>query len=377
MFQNRRFKGLVGISIAILCAVLFATRLPANLSESMLYRGSQGPEVSALQQQLQEKGYLDGEVDGIYGIQTKQAVQQLQREAGIAVDGIVGPQTRGVFAPQRAAQASVTPTARATLMANVPEEAALMPPDIQAILDRGKLRVSLLGRDNPPFFLVDSKKAAEEQPLVGLDVNIAEALASELGVEVEFIRAAQTFDEVVDWVYRGEADLAISKLSQTLKRARKVRFSQPYLIMRQGLLVNRLQLAKVANGEQPALAIRNLSGRVAVIKDSSYVNFTKEKFPEAKAVEYPNWEAAIAAVVSGDVVAAYRDELEVKKVALVKPDVALQLQTVALTDTRDAIAIAVPWSSLQLLAFVNQYFQTADMNYTADTLLEKYANLVQ
>jgi len=67
----------------------------------------------------------------------------------------------------------------------------------------------------------------------------------------------------------------------------------------------------------------------------------------------------------------------VKKVALVKPDVALQLQTVALTDTRDAIAIAVPWSSLQLLAFVNQYLQTVDMNYTADTLLEKYVDLVQ
>jgi polar amino acid transport system substrate-binding protein len=370
VFQHRRFKLWAWVGIVILCAVLFATRLPANLSESLLYRGSQGPEVTALQQQLQQKGYFDGEVDGIYGTQTKQAVQQLQQEAGIAVDGIVGPQTRGFLAPQRS-----TPAVKATLMANVPEEAALMPPDIQAILDRGKLRVSLLGRDNPPFFLVDAEKAAEEQPLVGLDVNIAEALAEELGVEVEFIRAAQTFDEVVDLVYRGDADLAISKLSQTLKRARKVRFSQPYLTMRQGLLVNRLQLAKVANGEQPALAIRNLRGRIAAIEDSSYVNFTKEKFPEAEVVEYPSWDAAIAAVVSGDVVAAYRDELEVKKVALVQPDVALQLQTVALTDTRDAIAIAVPWSSLQLLAFVNQYFQTVDMNYTADTLLEKYADL--
>lgn len=377
MFQHRRFKWIIWISIAILCAVLFATRLPANLSESLLYRGSQGSEVAALQQKLQQKGYLEGEVDGIYGIQTQQAVRQLQREAGIAVDGIVGPQTRGVLTSQGGERASGTSAVAATLVANAPEDPALMPPDIQAILDRGKLRVSLLGRDNPPFFLVDEDKAAEDQPLVGLDVNIAEALAEELGVEVEFIREAQTFDDVVDLVYRGEADLAISKLSQTLKRARKIRFSEPYLTMRQGLLVNRLQLTKVANGEQPAVAIRNLSGRIGVIKDSSYVNFTKEKFPNGSVVEYPNWEATIAAVVAGEVVAAYRDELEVKKVALVKPDVALQLQTVALTDTRDAIAIAVPWSSGQLLAFVNQYLQSTDMNYTADTLLQKYANLVQ
>jgi polar amino acid transport system substrate-binding protein len=386
VFQHRRsivkFLALAATiaAIAILVVVVplpFTANLRANVSQAWLDLGSQGVEVEILQNHLQQQGYLEGEVDGIYGTQTKQAVRQLQRQAGIGADGIVGPQTQTVLsqriAPQRQ---NSTAAVVASEFATDAEDTAWMSPDMQRILTRGTLRIAMLGRDNPPFFVAVQSGSMEDEQLVGLDVKIAQALAQELEVEVEFDRSATTFDEVVDLVYRGNADLAISKLSQTLKRARKVRFSEPYLTMRQGLLVNRLQLAKVANGRQPAVAIRELSKRIGVIQDSSYVNFTKEKFPNATAVEYPTWQAAIEAVVKGDVLAAYRDELEVKKVARAQPDAALQLQTVALTDTRDAIAIAVPWQSLQLLAFVNQYLQTVNMNYTADTLLEEYADLV-
>ncbi|MEC4804192.1 MAG: transporter substrate-binding domain-containing protein [Jaaginema sp. PMC 1080.18] len=379
MFRQYR-PGLKLIAIACIVVIvcgLLTTRLPANLAQDLLYRGSQGPEVTKLQHTLQRQGYLEGEADGIYGRETQQAVRKMQKTAGIAVDGIVGPQTSSVLLKNSGNSSLGMSQAQATTVSEDSSDLALMPPDIQDILDRGTLRVALLGRDNPPFFRVDEDRGSRDEPLEGLDIAIASALAGELDVEVEFIRSAQTFDEVVELVYRREADLAISKLSQTLKRARRVRFSQPYVTMRQALLVNRLQLAKVSNGDTPAAAIRNFNGSMAVIEDSSYVNFTRERFPKATVVEYPTWKEAIAAVVSGEVVAAYRDELEVKKVALLQPDVALQLQTVALTDTKDAIAVAVPWSNTQLLAFVNQYFQTVDANYTADKVLEKYSDLLE
>lgn len=109
-----------------------------------------------------------------------------------------------------------------------------MPPDVQRILDRGKLVVALLDQDNPPFFRAD---AADQ--LTGLDIDLARAIADQLGVEVEFNRSAKTFDSVIKTVYNAQADLAISKLSRTLSRAKSIRFSSPYLKMRQGLLVNR------------------------------------------------------------------------------------------------------------------------------------------
>ncbi|NJO80352.1 MAG: transporter substrate-binding domain-containing protein [Cyanobacteria bacterium RM1_2_2] len=209
----------------------------------------------------------------------------------------------------------------------------------------------------------------------GLDAQVARSLADQLGVEVEFNRSANTFDQVVKTVYQLDADLAISKLSRTLNRAKLVRFTQPYVTMRQGLLVNRLQIAQQANGRNIAEVIRSLEGKVGVIQGSSYVGFLQKKFPKAEIVEFPSWSAAIDAVIRGDVLATYRDELEVKKIVLSKPDAALQFQTIALTDTEDSIAIALPWDSQHLLAFVNQSLEMMQINHTADSLLQDYTNV--
>lgn len=242
-----------------------------------------------------------------------------------------------------------------------------MPPDIQRILQRGKLIVATLNQDNPPFFVTNAAGKLE-----GLDAEVARSLADQLGVEVEFNRSAATFDQVVKSVYQLDADLAISKLSRTLNRAKLVRFTQPYVTMRQGLLVNRLQIAQQANGRTIPEVIRSLEGKVGVIQGSSYVGFMQKKFPKAEIVEFPSWSAAIDAVIRGEVLATYRDELEVKKIVLSKPDAALQFQTIALTDTEDSIAIALPWDSQHLLAFVNQSLEIMHINHTADSLLQEY-----
>jgi polar amino acid transport system substrate-binding protein len=243
-----------------------------------------------------------------------------------------------------------------------------MPPDISRILQRGKLVVAILNNDNPPFFM-----SKENGQLNGLDVKIAQEIAEQLGVNLEFNRSAKTFDEVTDRVYKLDADIAISKLSRTLNRAKKVRFSSPYLTMQQGLLVNRLLLAQqTSKTRNVTLAIRNLSGKVGVIKGSSYVGFLKQKFPTAQIVEFPSWAETVAAVSNGKILAAYRDELEIKKVVLNKPNIALELQTIALTDTQDSIAIVLPWDSTHLLAFVNQLLETMESRYTVDSLLKEY-----
>ncbi|MBE6816413.1 MAG: spore cortex-lytic enzyme [Ruminococcaceae bacterium] len=55
--------------------------------------GSTGSEVRSIQNKLKSLGYYKGAVDGIYGTQTKNAVIAFQRNCGITVDGIAGPQT--------------------------------------------------------------------------------------------------------------------------------------------------------------------------------------------------------------------------------------------------------------------------------------------
>jgi len=54
-------------------------------------------EVAALQDRLAELGWYVGEVDGISGPATEQAVRDFQRAAGLAIDGIAGEQTQAAL----------------------------------------------------------------------------------------------------------------------------------------------------------------------------------------------------------------------------------------------------------------------------------------
>lgn len=55
--------------------------------------GSRGNEVRQIQTRLKDWGYYNGNVDGIYGTQTKNAVIKFQKKHGLTADGIAGKNT--------------------------------------------------------------------------------------------------------------------------------------------------------------------------------------------------------------------------------------------------------------------------------------------
>ena len=61
--------------------------------EALSKYGSRGEEVRQIQTKLKRWGYYNGNVDGIYGSQTQEAVRYFQRKNGLSVDGIAGPKT--------------------------------------------------------------------------------------------------------------------------------------------------------------------------------------------------------------------------------------------------------------------------------------------
>lgn len=61
--------------------------------ETLSKYGSRGSEVTQIQTKLKRWGYYTGNVDGIYGTQTVNAVKYFQRKNGLTVDGIAGPAT--------------------------------------------------------------------------------------------------------------------------------------------------------------------------------------------------------------------------------------------------------------------------------------------
>jgi len=270
---------------------------------------------------------------------------------------------------------------------SLPNNLEFYPPDIKKIIERGYIEVAMISVDSPPFFQVDNPETPckgnsddfvtfDNKVYCGLDVSLSKGIADQLGVDVHFIRSANTFNDTVDLVFENKADIAISKISRTLSRTKKVSFSKPYLTMKQSLLLNRVQFAEQSSGKRPEIAIRELTGNVGVIQDSSYVGYTTQKFPKTIVNEQPSWPEVLKAARNGNLVAAYRDELEVKRAILQDPSDAINFQTVVLTDTNDSVAMVLPWQSSQLREYVDQYLSSNNIDYTADSLLEKFKELL-
>src|ERR687892_281974 len=119
--RTRRIRRLlVGLTAAGLLLSLPATGFAAErenrsselASAGVLARGAgYGTEagskaVRELQLRLRRVGDRPGPIDGLYGPMTEAAVERFQRSRGLAIDGVVGPQTKGRLLAQRAEQRS-------------------------------------------------------------------------------------------------------------------------------------------------------------------------------------------------------------------------------------------------------------------------------
>jgi ABC-type amino acid transport substrate-binding protein len=175
--------------------------------------------------------------------------------------------------------------------------------DLQSIVDAKVLRVAVTRFDLPSFHV-----RGPDGALLGPEIDMAQQIGRALGVRVEFVDDAASFDAIVDFVAAGRADIGVSKLSQTYNRLKRVRFSEPYVTLRHALLFNRLAIARAAGGRPPAAVLQKYKGRLGVIAGSAYVDFAHRNFPDATLVEVPNWEAAIASLLSAQVDAVYRSD---------------------------------------------------------------------
>jgi ABC-type amino acid transport substrate-binding protein len=241
-----------------------------------------------------------------------------------------------------------------------------LPADIAAIKKANVLVVAMTKKDVPPFF------SGEGDNIHGLDVEIARRIGVLLGVPVQFRRDAESFAEVVEQVRSGGADIAVSKLSVTGPRLQVVRFSDPYVKLRQSLVINRLWLSQNSQGKETYQVIRDFNGKISFIKNSSYDTFARINFPNATFLPEEKWDVIIDKVTRGDIAAAYRDEFEIKKIAFEKPEAAISTKSITISDSVDNIAIAVNPKSIQLLSIVNYVIKNEYNNIDTKKLMDRY-----
>lgn len=247
----------------------------------------------------------------------------------------------------------------------------LLPPDIQKIKDRGSLQVAMYSKDVIPYLMADSMGQ-----LSGNDVDLARNLASALQVDISIDRSAKTFNELVDLVASGKADIGLSLISRTLGRAEKVRFSRPYVIVRPVLVLNRLTASRAGfDGNNPLKEMALFRGQLAEPKGNSYIDFAKAAFPKAKVLELATWDEVFNAVVEGKAMATLRDEIGVKNYLMKYPERSVQLKTIPIIELAhaDGLGIAVNSNSTHLLSWINLYLELNYPTRSAEDLVRIYA----
>jgi polar amino acid transport system substrate-binding protein len=264
-------------------------------------------------------------------------------------------------------------TALGALPAAAGEAPAPLAPDIKRIRDRGRLVVAVAGFALPPF-VADGPGGAPQ----GSDIELAQGMARALGVAVAFDRRARSFDELVELVARHDADLALSRLSETLDRALRVRFSRPYLVLRQALLLNRPRLAQLAPGGDPVALVDTPGASIGIVAGTAAAAAAPHLLPNARRQEFPRWQPELVeAVRHGEVTAGFGDELEVRQALAARPDAPLQLRPAFIEGAEDRIAVAVPWDSPQLLAWIDLYLETEARPPTVEGLLARAAEMAK
>lgn len=123
MLKNK--KKIIIIFAIILVSMLtfaFAILFENNSVEALSKYGSRGDEVRQIQTKLKRWGYYNGNVDGIYGSQTQEAVRYFQRKNKLSVDGIAGPATlkaMGIYTSSSSSSSSTSNSSNVNLLARL------------------------------------------------------------------------------------------------------------------------------------------------------------------------------------------------------------------------------------------------------------------
>lgn len=91
---------------------------------------------------------------------------------------------------------------------------------LQDILDRGTIRIGVIA-DVAPFGFLD-----ENQKPAGLDIDVANLIGQELGVNVELV--PMTAQNRLPNLVTDQVDILVALLSLTTERAKQIMFTSPY-----------------------------------------------------------------------------------------------------------------------------------------------------
>lgn len=216
----------------------------------------------------------------------------------------------------------------------------------------GKL-VMATNAEFPPYEFHDGDK------IVGIDAEIAQAIADELGMELEIEDIA--FDSIIPEIVSGKADMALAGMTVTEDRKASVDFSDTYATASQMIIVKEdSEIAGPDDLKGVTVGVQLGTTGDIYVSDLEADGTTVERYNKGfEAVQALSQGKIDAVVIDGEPAKTFVSETEGLKIL----DEAF---------TVEEYAIAVKKGNTELLDKVNGALETLKDNGTLDEIVAKY-----
>ncbi|MBQ4629781.1 MAG: basic amino acid ABC transporter substrate-binding protein [Clostridia bacterium] len=198
----------------------------------------------------------------------------------------------------------------------------------------------------------------EGEKIVGIDAEIAEAIAKELGMKLEIVD--MEFDSIITAVDKGEVDFGMAGMTVTDERKEQVDFSDSYATGVQSIIVKEGSDIKTVD---------DLEGKkIGVQLGTTGDIYATDDYGAENVTQYGKGADAVIALKGGDVDAVIIDNEPAK--AFVEENEGL-----AILDTEYAVedyAIAIKKGNTKLLDDVNAALSKLTEDGTIDKIIAKY-----
>lgn len=211
---------------------------------------------------------------------------------------------------------------------------------LQQIKDKGVLTIATTA-DYPPYEWHLVKDG--EDNIVGFDIDIAQAIADEFGVELDVLD--MDFDGLIPALSTGKVDLILAGMNPTPERAESVDFTDIYITTQDVVLIREEDADKYTTTESLA------DIKWATQKSTIQEEYLQEAYPDNYLQSVGKWGTAILSLKTGKVDAILMVETVAKQYAKENDD--LVIADVEIESTPNQAAIAVQKGNEEFLETVN------------------------
>lgn len=229
---------------------------------------------------------------------------------------------------------------------------------ISRIDKKGEFRVGMTG-DQPPFSMKDKYGT-----WMGFEVDLAEALATSMGVELKIVELS--FTELIPALEDKKVDAVMSGLTITPARNSKVFFAGPYSVSGKSILTKSQVLAQIASADE----INETKYKVSCLKGSTSEAFVKELMPNAELVAVESVDEGVNLVMNDSVQAMVADFPTCVVATMMHAENGLVTLDQPLTI--EPIGIALPADDPQLLNLVENYLKALELTSAMEMLDMKW-----